>query len=113
MLAVKVHASMNPDGAGELAMGLSGVSAASGLSYADSGGNVSNDAPKVDEYAAEANKYGMGTSSAVKASGSENHDADAVGISSKVGLYTAALGIAGRPRSDSPLGRELFMGENE
>lgn len=108
---MSVQASMKPDGEGALAVIPSLTSDCSGLSYAGSGGNVSHDTPKVDEYAAEANKNGAGISSAVSASGSENHDVDAAGTSSNVGLYAAALPFAGRPRSDSPRGRVFFIGE--
>lgn len=104
---------MKPEGASEFVPASSAPSVGSGLSYAGSGGKDSHEVRNVDEYAAEASRYGMGMSSAVSASGSENHDVDPVGTSSSVGLYAAALGTAGRPRSDSPLGRVLFIGENE
>lgn len=106
---------MKPVGAGEEAAAIFSVpSAVSGLSYAGKGGNVSSEAPNVDEYAAEARRYGMGMSRAVRASGRENHDVDAAGISSNVGWYAVPRTLfTGRPRSDSPLGRELFIGECE
>jgi hypothetical protein len=56
----------------------------------------------LEEYAAEASKYGSGTSNAVNASGRENHEEEAAGRSLKLGAYVLMF-TSFLPRSDSPL----------
>lgn len=79
-------------------------------SYTANGGKSSAVHPDIDEYDADANKYGKGMSKLVNASGNENHDVDAAGMLSNAGRYGILRTSLGRPRSDSPLGL-LFIGE--
>ena len=83
-----------------------------GRTYAESGGKSSVAGTELDEYAADASKYGRGMSRLVSVSGNENHDFEAAGMLSSVGLYAELLGSAGLPRSDSPLSL-LFIGDLE
>jgi hypothetical protein len=82
------------------------------LAYAESGGNPSSVVESsLEEYAAEASKYGSGTSKAVNASGRENHEVEAAGMSLRLGAYVLMF-TSFLPRSDSPLALP-FIGEPE
>lgn len=100
------HASTKPDGFAACLSGRSDVSVRTdccNFAYAESGGNPSSEPePSLDEYAADASRYGNGTSKAVKASGSENQEADAAGTSSRLDVYTLPF-TSFLPRSDCPL----------
>ena len=63
----------------------------------------------MEEYAAEPNRYGNGTSSAVKASGRENHDVEAAGFSERLGVYILVFKLF-LPRSDCPLALPFIDG---
>ena len=109
------QASTNPVGLAGALEGKSDVDVKTdfcNFAYADSGGNPSSvTETSFDEYAAEANRYGRGTSKAVKASGSENHELDAAGMSLRAGVYVW-LCKSFLPRSESPLALP-FIGEPE
>ena len=80
------------------------------FAYAERGGKPSPLAdPSFDEYAADPNRYGNGTSNAVKASGRENQKVEAAGISGRLGVYIL-LFTSFLPRSDSPLALAFIVG---
>jgi len=116
VLAVRIHVSTSSEGLGGIAevwSAATGGDVSRGWSYADSGGNVPCEGPKVDEYAAEAKRKGSGINKLVRASGSENHDVDAAGMLSSAGVYDVLRRSAARPKSDSPRGRPFFIGSTE
>ena len=119
---VRVHASLSPANIGNAGRAVSVDSASDpsgGRAYTESGGKSLVDCPHMDEYVAEASKYGSGMSRLVNASGKENHDAEPAGMAEmlsnlgNVGLYAECVDFAGRPRSDSPLGLLLFIGDQD
>ena len=80
------------------------------FAYAERGGKPSPFTdPSLEEYAAEPNRYGNGTSSAVRASGKENHDVEAAGISERLGVHMLVF-TSFLPRSDSPLALPFIGG---